>query len=124
MNVIWKTEDVDEEGRAEKSMLDGEAMYDLCKAEESTLAQLEASDSCYKCTSEVRGRGLFDDGGSGQGKCIEPYSLVLMARLYLVNNNISEINTLSQTISCGNLRSSWAPTVQRQFTIALKSCVN
>jgi len=122
LNIIWKTEDVDKEGRAEKSMLDGEAMCNLCKAEESTLAQLEASNSCYKCTSEVR--GMFDKGGNCQGKCIEPYSLVLMARLYLVNNNISDINTLSQTISCGNLRSSWAPTVQRQFTIALKSCVN
>jgi len=55
-------DDADEQSGVEKSMLDGDTIYDLCKAEESTLAQLEASDSCYQCTSELG--GMFDDGGS------------------------------------------------------------
>jgi len=112
---IWKTSDA-ESKNPKMSALDADAMYDLCVAEENTLAALQDGDLCYEC--------------SATGKCIEPYSLVLMARLHLTAHNDefrSENNntmTLAETIPCNDLRSSWTPSVQRQFTIALKVCVN
>ena len=72
---IWMTEDAEdaEDKNPKMSMLDADAMYDLCMAEQNTLNALEDDDSCYKCS----------------GKCIDPYSLVLMARLHLVGNDPS-----------------------------------
>jgi len=85
-------------------------MYDLCMAEENTLTALQGGDFCYKCAAT--------------GKCIEPYSLVLMARFHLTGNDISKLSTLAETVTCNDLRTSWTPSVQRKFTIALKICVN
>ncbi|KAL7527638.1 hypothetical protein ACHAXR_004892, partial [Thalassiosira sp. AJA248-18] len=112
--TVWKTMDAEEKD-PEKSALNPDAMYDLCMAEQNTLKSLESSDSCYKCS------GISPDD---DGKCIQPYSLVLMARLHLVDNDIEQLNTLAESITCDMLRSSWTPNVQRQFTIALKTCVN
>ena len=55
-----------------ETLLDAESLYEQCLAEENTLVELESTDSCYKC------------GGEENGKCVDPYSLVLMARLHLV----------------------------------------
>lgn len=113
---IWKTTDA-ESKNPEISVLGADAMYDLCMAEENTLKALQSSDLCYKCT-DISGEG------NGEGKCIEPYSLILMARFHLARNDISQLSTLSESIPCDTLRSLWLPTVQNQFTIVLKTCVN
>ena len=114
---IWKTNDADE-SEPEMSMLDADSMYDVCMAEQNTLAALEDQDSCYKCTTET------DSGSEGNKKCIQPYSLVLMARFHLTGNDISQLHTLADTISCDTLRSLWTTNVQQSFTISLKTCVN
>eukprot|EP00580_Thalassiosira_gravida_P014932 CAMPEP_0201661984 /NCGR_PEP_ID=MMETSP0494-20130426/4208_1 /ASSEMBLY_ACC=CAM_ASM_000839 /TAXON_ID=420259 /ORGANISM="Thalassiosira gravida, Strain GMp14c1" /LENGTH=1144 /DNA_ID=CAMNT_0048140245 /DNA_START=29 /DNA_END=3463 /DNA_ORIENTATION=+ len=107
--TIWKTEDAEAKD-PEKSILDADAMYDLCMAEENTLSALEDGDHCYKCPDT--------------GSCVPPYSLVLMARLHLTGNDISKLDSLSELISCDTLKSTWTAGVQGDFTMALKTCVN
>jgi len=108
LNVIWEANDDSD------SLLDAESLYEQCLAEENTLVELESTDSCYKC------------GGEENGKCVDPYSLVLMARLHLVDNDASQfsMSTPSGAISCDTLRSSWTAIVQGEFTTQLKSCVD
>jgi len=105
LNVIWKVNDAE-------SLLEAESLYELCLAEENTLIELESTDSCYKCDGEEN------------GKCVDPYSLVLMARLHLLDNDVSSLRTPSDAIPCDTLRSSWTATVQDEFTAQLKSCVD
>ncbi|EJK62375.1 hypothetical protein THAOC_17015, partial [Thalassiosira oceanica] len=105
--AAWKTDDA-ESKVPERSVLDPDALYDICIAEQNTLAALSADDLCYKC----------DEG------CISPYSLVLMARLFLIDEDFADVSTLPQLISCDDLRSLWTPSVQEQFTSALDICVN
>ena len=107
LNVIWEAKDAE-------SLLDAKSLYEQCLAEENTLVELESTDSCYKC------------GGEENGKCVDPYSLVLMARLHLVENDVSQfsMSTPSEAMSCDTLRSSWTAIVQDEFTTQLKSCVD
>lgn len=111
LQAVWRTDDA-EAKEPELNMLDGKVIYDLCVAEENTLGSLEGSDTCYKCPLE----GADD-------RCIDPYSLVLMARSHLSGNDPSKVTALSKSISCDALKDSWTPTVQRQFTTALKTCL-
>ena len=113
LNVVWRTKDA-ESKIPNMSLLDADSLYEQCVAEENTLSSLESTDSCYKC------------GGEDTGKCIDAYSLVLMARLHLVDNDSSQFqhNTPSDALSCDTLRSSWTSDVQEQFTTSLKACVN
>ena len=108
LNVIWRVNDETD------SLLDAESLYEQCVAEENTLVELESTDSCYKC------------GGEDSAKCVDPYSLVLMARLHLMDNDASKfsMSTPSDAMSCDKLRSSWTATVQDEFTTQLKSCVD
>jgi len=113
LNVIWKSNDA-ESKNPEDSLLNAESLYEQCIAEENTLVELESTSSCYKCGEEEN------------GKCVDPYSLVLMARLHLVDNDVSQfsMSTPSEAISCDTLRSSWTASVQDDFTTHLKSCVD
>ena len=106
--AAWKTDDA-ESKVPERSVLDPDAMYDICVAEQNTLSALSSEDLCYKCED---------------GNCISPYSLVLMARLFLNDEGLTDVSTLPQQISCDDLRSLWTPSVQEQFTSALNICVN
>lgn len=112
LNAVWKTKDA-ESKQGIASLLDADSLYDQCLAEEYKLTELENISSCYKC------------GNEGDGKCVDPYSLVLMARLHLMANDITQFPTISpsDTISCDALQSSWTADVQQQFTEQLKSCV-
>ena len=113
LNVVWRTKDA-ESKIPNMSLLDADSLYEQCVAEENTLSSLESTDSCYKC------------GGEDTGKCIDAYSLVLMARLHLVDNDSSQFqhSTPSDALPCDTLRSSWTSDVQEQFTTSLKACVN
>ena len=105
--VAWKTDDA-ESKVPERSVLDPDALYDICTAEENTIAALSSDDLCYKC----------DEG------CISPYSLVLMARLFLNDEDLTDVSALSKLISCDDLRSLWTTDRREQFTSALNVCVN
>ena len=113
LNSIWKSNDA-ESKQPTDSLLAAESLYEQCLAEENTLAELESTDSCYKC------------GGEDSAKCVDPYSLVLMARLHLMDNDVSQfsMSTPSDAISCDIFRSSWNARVQDEFTTQLKSCVD
>ena len=83
---VFKTVDANEEGGSSsndedeggggggtRSALEAGALYDMCVQEARVLQQLEDNDLCYKCN--------LDTGE--EEKCIQPYSLVAAARLYL-----------------------------------------
>ena len=121
---MWKTADAESSSTSSSSgggsLLEANALYDLCIAETNTLAALENANSCYKCPSI----GSVDVKEE-KDECIAPYSLVLMARLYLANNYTAAYSTMaSNSISCENLRSAWTPVAQAEFTSMLQTCVD
>lgn len=111
---VWKTIDA-ESSNPTRSALEADAMYDLCVAEKNTLEVLQKEDLCYKCST----------AGNEEDSCIEPYSLVLMARLFLADNyTASYSSTLgSESFACDDLRTSWTATIQKDFTSMLQNCV-
>lgn len=126
---IWKTLDA-EFVNSKRSALDADALYELCKAEEKTLQFLEEEDLCFKCP-------ISYDGASSRSKCIQPFSLVLMSRLYLDSTNgnfeifqrradevLIDSEFLLPSIDCTSLRDQWTPTIHAQFTSMLQSCSN
>lgn len=115
LNSIWKTKDADLL-QPQVSALDANAMYEMCLAEESTLSVLEEHDLCYKCT-------IDDTDDRAPKKCLQPYSLVAAARLYLnFLRGIFQPEILVPSISCDDLHAQWTETVQNQFTSLLIEC--
>ena len=105
--TVWKTQD------DSQNALDSDALYQMCMNEEHVLESMEENDLCYKC----------------QERCIQPYSLVLAARLYLQaqSTRSTEVNQdiyLSPTLSCEDLRNAWTKAVQSDFTNVLLDCTN
>ena len=105
--TVWKTQD------GSQNALDSDSLYQMCMNEEHVLESMEENDLCYKC----------------QDRCIQPYSLVLAARLYLQaqSTRSTEVNSdiyLSPSLSCEDLRNAWTKTVQSDFTNVLLDCTN
>ena len=115
LNSIWKTKDADLL-QPQVSALDANAMYEMCLAEENTLSVLEDHDLCYKCS-------IDDTNDRALKKCLQPYSLVAAARLYLNSlRGIFQPEILVPSISCDDLQTQWSETVQIQFTSLLIEC--
>ena len=111
---IWKISDL-----SEKSALDADALYEMCMAEEHTLNLLTEEDLCHKC--------LIENEEGPQYRCIQPYSLVGLARLYLHSlGNDVELGSehLIPSISCEGLEKLWTKNVQNTFEIILSECTN
>lgn len=118
LNSVWKTIDTDGE-KPPISALDADALYELCAAEEGTLRVLEEGDLCYKCPADG------DDSMSPRRKCLQPYSLVAAARLYLnFLDGVLEPELVQPSISCTSLRVNWTASIQAQFTSLLMDCTN
>ena len=105
--TVWKTQD------DSQNALDSDALYQMCMNEEHVLESMEENGLCYKC----------------QDRCIQPYSLVLAARLYLQaqSTRSTEVNQdiyLSPSLACEDLRNSWTKTMQSDFTNVLLDCTN
>ncbi len=114
LTTIWKTQD------ESQNALDSGALYQMCMNEKHVLESMEENDLCYKCPV---------DEGSSQDRCIQPYSLVAAARLYLQAVSTWSIDFtpdiyLSPSLSCEDLRNAWTKTVQSDFTNVLLDCTN
>lgn len=116
LNSIWKTKDTYNLQPPQVSALDATAMYEMCLAEENTLNFLQEHNLCYKCPT-------VDGGTETTKKCLQPYSLVAAARLYLnyLRGNF-QAEVLEPSISCNELYSLWSENVQNQFTSLLIEC--
>ena len=96
------------------SALDADSLYEMCAYEEATLDLFEQLDTCFKCQI---------DESSAEEKCLQPYSLVGYARIYLnFLNGITDPEYLIPTISCDSLRSKWTAKIQSQFVDILRGC--
>lgn len=116
LNSVWKTIDADELSPV-VSALDADALYEMCLAEEATLQILEEHDLCYQCPIDKT------DDNSAPKKCIQPFSLVAMTRLYLnMLNGKTDLEFYTPTITCDELQSKWTRDHQSSFTSILKSC--
>jgi hypothetical protein len=89
---VWKTT------QNKATALDAEVIYDICVAEQATLAHLQENELCFGCAN---------------GNCLPPYSMVLYARLAVDNG---------MTLSCEDLRDAWAP-YQASTEAEWKTCV-
>ncbi|KAL7542061.1 hypothetical protein ACHAWF_007089 [Thalassiosira exigua] len=101
---VWKASGGDEE---ETDLLSAQALFDLCAAEENTLRALEERGACHEC---------------GDGKCVHPYSLAFLAKLYLLDHDKSKLFSLPEEVTCEGLRDAWSPSVRKHFVIALQIC--
>ena len=116
LTTVWKTKD------ESQNALDSEALYQMCMNEEHVLESMEEHDLCYKCPVE-------SNEGSSQERCIQPYSLVAAARLYLQAVSTWSIDFTSDiylqpSLSCDALRAAWTEKVQSDFTKVLLDCTN
>jgi len=114
--TVWKTQD------DSQNALDSDALYQMCMNEEHVLQSLEENDLCYKCPVE-------SNEGSSQDRCIQPYSLVAAARLYLQALSTWSVDFspdiyLQPSLSCDALRAAWTEKVQSDFTKVLLDCTN
>jgi len=113
--TAWKTRD------ESQNALDSEALYQMCINEEHVLESLEENNLCYKCPIE----------SVSQERCIQPYSLVTAARIYLQAISTSTWSTdlnqdiyLAPSLSCEDFRAAWTKAVQSRFTSDLLDCTN
>ena len=107
-NIMFKT------SSPSISALDADSLYEMCAYEEATLDLFEQLDTCFKCQI---------DESSTEEKCLQPYSLVGYARIYLnFLNGITDPEYLIPTISCDSLRSKWTSKIQSQFVDILRGC--
>ncbi len=89
MNLMGVFRTVDATAASERSALEANALYEMCRAEEHVLGQLEASDLCYKCNLDADDADADaasrdeEDADATEQRCIQPYSIVAAARLYL-----------------------------------------
>lgn len=116
---IWKREgadDTNDDTNTQKSALDAEALYEMCISEEKTLKVLEDADVCYKCPLK---------GSTEATKCIQPYSLVGLAKVYLgFMKGIVVPDFLTPPVSCDDLKEEWTTTLQYMFNNILVECSN
>ncbi len=117
LTTVWKAKD------ESQNALDSEALYQMCMNEKHVLESMEKHDLCYKCPVES------NEGSSSrrQERCIQPYSLVAAARLYLQAVSAWSIDFTSDiylqpSLSCEDLRNAWTKTVQSDFTNVLLDC--
>jgi len=106
------------------SALDADALYEMCISEEHTLDVLSENDLCHKCAVENE-LSWDDDSTKDQERCIQPYSLVRLARLYMRSKSgFFELGTehLVPSVSCDGLKRFWTTTVQRKFEEILLEC--
>jgi hypothetical protein len=117
LTTVWKTQD------ESQNALDSEALYQMCMNEKHVLESMEEHDLCYKCPVES------NEGSRRQERCIQPYSLVAAARLYLQAVSTWSIDFTSDiylqpSLSCEDLRNAWTKTVQSDFTNVLLDCTD
>jgi hypothetical protein len=91
----------------------------MCINEEHVLESLEENNLCYKCPIE----------SGSQERCIQPYSLVTAARIYLqaISTWSTDLNPdvyLAPSLSCKDFRAAWTKAVQSRFTSDLLDCTN
>ena len=82
------------------SALDPSVIKDICVAEQNTNAVLAANGLCKGCSD---------------GSCLPPYSIVLLARLMVGDNNFA--------LSCADLATEWE-SMSRYALASLKTCVS
>jgi hypothetical protein len=114
LTTVWKTND------ESQNALDSEALYQMCMNEKHVLQSMEEHDLCYKCPVE---------SNDFQERCIQPYSLVLVARLYVQavstwSTDFTSDIYLQPSLSCEDLRNAWTKTVQSDFTNILLDCTD
>ena len=115
LNSVWKTKS------PEISALNRDALYELCIAEVATLQVLEERDLCYACPID----GTNTEDGSRDMKCLQPYSLVALSRLYLnFLDGVVEPEFIVPSMSCNDIRTKWTYEVQKQFTSILMDCTS
>jgi hypothetical protein len=105
---------------------DADALYEMCISEEHTLKVLSENNLCHKCAVENE-LSWVDDGAKREERCIQPYSLVGLARLYMRSEfGFLQLGTehLVPSVSCGKLKRFWTTAVQRQFEEVLLDCTN
>lgn len=126
LTTIWKTIDAGDTTTDNKiSATDANALYEMCVAEESNLRVLDENEICHKCPVASNINHDVEER-----KCMKPYSLVTLARFYLLFLEGS-FDPLSNTrefvepsLSCDDLRSQWTDAIEVQFTSLLETCTN
>lgn len=101
---------------ASASLLDADSLFEMCREEQHVLQVLEDEELCYKCSD-----------GAGGDACIQPFSLVGLARAYIKFSETASIKLspevyLSPTMTCQGLREAWKPTVQSSFSSMMREC--
>ena len=134
LTTIWKTIDAgDTTTDNEISATDANALYEMCVVEEINLRVLDENDICHKCPVVVKGESsnpsnISDD--REERKCMKPYSLVTLARFYLLflEGNLEPLSNTREfvepSLSCDDLRSQWTDAIEVQFTSLLETCTN
>jgi len=82
-----------------KSILEPDALFEICEAEAATHATLEENGVCGGCTSS--------------NQCLPPHSLILVLKLHL---------NLDLDMSCSELKERYTESVQESFTNELVEC--
>ena len=128
---MWKTLDSDNDQTTlhPRSALDADALYEMCIAEQHTLKVLSEKDLCYKCPIHSTTEAQQSD--ETQWDCVQPYSLVAVARLYLrfIETGSFDLEStateeyLNPSISCASLKSMWTTSVQSEFTQIAMVCI-
>jgi hypothetical protein len=111
-----------------ESALDANALYEMCIAEEHTLNTLAENDLCHKCLVEKK-TWPWSTGSTTEEeeKCIQPYSLVGLARVYMrAQYGFKSLGTehILPSMSCERLKSVWSARVQKEFKEVLLECTS
>jgi hypothetical protein len=124
---MWKISDLSE--KMSESALDANALYEMCIAEEHTLNTLAENDLCHKCLVEKK-TWPWSTGSTTEEeeeKCIQPYSLVGLARVYMrAQYGFKSLGTehILPSMSCERLKSVWSARVQKEFKEVLLECTS
>lgn len=111
--AAWKTDPKEDDDKsASFSILDPEAMLEICEAELNTNLLLQEKGLCGGCAES--------------GICLPPNSIILLMRNFLLGpidytSNLDHKNLMS--ITCSNLIEMYTP-MQNIFTNMLVSCTN
>ncbi len=111
---------------ASVSALDANALYEMCIAEEHTLKLLSEKDLCHKCLVEkTPWSSSTGSTTEEEERCIQPYSLVGLARFYVrARYGEESLGTehILPSMSCERLKSAWTATMQKRFKEVLLEC--
>eukprot|EP00534_Pseudo-nitzschia_fraudulenta_P000688 CAMPEP_0201118866 /NCGR_PEP_ID=MMETSP0850-20130426/3062_1 /ASSEMBLY_ACC=CAM_ASM_000622 /TAXON_ID=183588 /ORGANISM="Pseudo-nitzschia fraudulenta, Strain WWA7" /LENGTH=1146 /DNA_ID=CAMNT_0047384333 /DNA_START=208 /DNA_END=3648 /DNA_ORIENTATION=+ len=98
---VWRMPDKEYESTETRSVLDADVLEAICVAEQNTQAYLEENGLCRSGTSK----------GCATDKCLQPYSIVLYARL-IVEGGLDANSDGGPAMDCQALSKAWSGEIQ------------